>query len=145
MRGPQDYGGLPAGLVDPVKNEHEPTHWERRVDAIMLLLFDPKRRLARVDESRRMQEALGDDYHKYPYYERWLQAITWLLLEKGVFSRPIIFEFTPLSFKTFSKFDEINSKLFFLFNLFNESLSTIRFLASGFNSAKDKSSSSSLI
>ena len=87
MRGPQDYGGLPAGLVDPVKNEHEPTHWERRVDAIMLLLFDPKRRLARVDESRRMQEALGDDYHKYPYYERWLQAITWLLLEKGVFSQ----------------------------------------------------------
>ena len=53
----------------------------------MLLLFDPKRRLARVDESRRMQEALGDDYHKYPYYERWLQAITWLLLEKGVFSQ----------------------------------------------------------
>ena len=87
MRGPQDYGGLPAGLVDTVKNEHEPTHWERRVDAIMLLLFDPKRRLARVDESRRMQEALGDDYHKYPYYERWLQAITWLLLEKGVFSQ----------------------------------------------------------
>mgnify|MGYP001272419537 CR=1 FL=1 len=87
MRGPQDYGGLPAGLVDPVKNEHEPTHWERRVDAIMLLLFDPKRRLARVDESRRMQEALGDDYHKYPYYERWLQAITWLLLEKGVFTQ----------------------------------------------------------
>ena len=78
---------MPAGLVDPVKNEHEPTHWERRVDAIMLLLFDPKRRLARVDESRRMQEALGDDYHKYPYYERWLQAITWLLLEKGVFSQ----------------------------------------------------------
>jgi hypothetical protein len=53
----------------------------------MLLLFDPKRRLARVDESRRMQEALGDDYHKYPYYERWLQAITWLLLEKGVFTQ----------------------------------------------------------
>jgi len=40
-----------------------------------------------VDESRRMQEALGEDYHKFPYYERWLQAVTWLMLEKGVFSQ----------------------------------------------------------
>lgn len=87
MRGPQDYGGLPAGPVDPATHEHEPTHWEKTVDAMMMLLFDPKRRLARVDESRRMQEALGEDYHKYPYYERWLQAITWLMLEKGVFTQ----------------------------------------------------------
>ena len=54
---------------------------------MMMLLFDPKRRLARVDESRRMQEALGEDYLKYGYYDRWLQAITWLMLEKGVFSQ----------------------------------------------------------
>ena len=77
MRGPQDLGGLPAGPVDPAVHEHVPTHWEKRIDAMMMLLFDPKRRLARVDESRRMQEALGEDYHKYPYYERWLQAISW--------------------------------------------------------------------
>ena len=53
----------------------------------MMLVFDQKRQLARVDESRRMQEALGEDYHKFPYYERWLQAVTWLMLEKGVFSQ----------------------------------------------------------
>jgi hypothetical protein len=87
MRGPQDYGGMPAGPVDPEKHEHVPTHWEKTVDAMMMLLFDQRRRLARVDESRRMQEALGDDYHKYPYYERWLQAISWLMLEKGVYSQ----------------------------------------------------------
>ncbi|MEL0012125.1 MAG: hypothetical protein VW881_01655, partial [Alphaproteobacteria bacterium] len=63
------------------------THWEKTVDALMMLVFDQKRQLARVDESRRMQEALGEDYHKFPYYERWLQAVTWLMLEKGVFSQ----------------------------------------------------------
>jgi hypothetical protein len=87
MRGPQDLGGLPAGPIEPTVHEHEPTHWEKRIDAMMMLLFDPKRQLARVDESRRMQEALGEDYHNYPYYERWLQAISWLMLEKGVFSQ----------------------------------------------------------
>jgi len=87
MRGPQDYGGMPAGPVDPGTHEHVPTHWEKTVDAMMMLLFDQRRRLARVDESRRMQEALGDDYHKYPYYERWLQAISWLMLEKGVYTQ----------------------------------------------------------
>ena len=87
MRGPQDLGGLPAGLVDPELHEHIPTHWEKRIDAMMTLLFDPKRRLARVDESRRMQEALGEDYHKYQYYERWLLAISWLMLEKGVYTQ----------------------------------------------------------
>jgi hypothetical protein len=85
MRGPQDLGGLPAGPVLP--DDHVPTHWEKRIDAMMMLLFDPKRRLARVDESRRMQEALGEDYLKYGYYERWLQAIAWLMLEKGVFTQ----------------------------------------------------------
>lgn len=86
MRGPQDLGGLPAGAVDPDIHEHVPTFWEKRIDAMMMLLFDQKRRLARVDESRRMQEALGEDYHKYPYYDRWLQAISWLMLEKGIYS-----------------------------------------------------------
>jgi len=54
---------------------------------LMMLIFDQKRQLARVDESRRMQEALGEDYHKYPYYERWLQAVSWLMLEKGVYTQ----------------------------------------------------------
>lgn len=87
MRGPHDLGGLPGGPIEPAVHEHEPTHWEKRIDAMMVLLFDPKRRLARVDESRRMQEALGEDYHKYPYYERRLQAVSRLMLEKGVFSQ----------------------------------------------------------
>jgi hypothetical protein len=87
MRGPQDYGGLPAGPINPVKHEHVPNHWEKTVDALMMLIFDQRRQLARVDESRRMQEAFGEDYHKYPYYERWLQAVSWLMLEKSVFTQ----------------------------------------------------------
>ena len=47
MRGPQDLGGLPAGPIEPIVHEHEPTHWEKRIDAMMMLLFDPKRQLAR--------------------------------------------------------------------------------------------------
>ena len=57
------------------------------VDALMMLIFDQRRQLARVDESRRMQESLGEDYHKFTYYERWLQAVSWLMLEKSVFTQ----------------------------------------------------------
>ena len=87
MGGPQDYGGLDAGTGDPVTHEHVPTHWEKTADALMMLIFDQRGQLARVDESRRMQESFGEDYHKYPYYERWLQAVSWLMLEKAVFTQ----------------------------------------------------------
>ena len=87
IRGPQDLGGLPADAVRP-DDEHEPTHWEKRVDAMMMLLFDNRRRLARVDESRRAQESIGvEAYRALSYYERWLTAIKWILLEKSVFSQ----------------------------------------------------------
>jgi len=86
-RGVQDFGGLPAGPVRP-DDDHIPNLTEKRVDAMMMLLFDNKRRLARVDESRRMQESLSEEeYLKLPYYERWLTAIKWLMLEKSVFTQ----------------------------------------------------------
>ena len=53
----------------------------------MRLLSDPDRRLLRVDELRRSIEALGADaYDKYSYYERWMSAISEVMLEKGVIS-----------------------------------------------------------
>jgi len=42
-----------------VKDEHEHALWERRVDAIMLLLTHPSRKLLILDELRRNIEALG--------------------------------------------------------------------------------------
>jgi hypothetical protein len=75
MRSHHDMGGLPAGKCEP--DEHEYELWEKRVDALMMLLSDAERRLLRVDELRRNIESLGADaYERMGYYERWMHAIT---------------------------------------------------------------------
>jgi len=79
-------GGLAAGAID--RHEHDSALWEKRVDALMVLLSSPEHRLIRVDELRRAIESLGADaYEAMSYYERWVSAITNLMLEKGVISR----------------------------------------------------------
>ncbi len=83
MRRHHDMGGLAAGPVE--RSEHDYAPWEKRVDAIMRLLADNKRRLLRVDELRRGIEDLGPGaYDQLSYYERWISSITNLLIEKGV-------------------------------------------------------------
>jgi Nitrile hydratase beta subunit len=83
MRGHHDMGGLPAGPVD--RGEHDYALWEKRVDALMVLLGSPERRLIRVDELRRNIEALPPDaYDKMSYYERWVTSIANTLLQRGV-------------------------------------------------------------
>ena len=78
-RGVHDMGGLPAGEV--VASEHDFALWEKRVDALMVLLS--RKSLMTVDELRRNIESLGADaYDKMSYYERWIAAISNLLLEK---------------------------------------------------------------
>ena len=75
-------GGLPAGAVAPT--EHDYALWEKRVDALMMLLSDKDRRLLTVDELRRNIESLGADaYDKMTYYERWIYAITQTLIQRG--------------------------------------------------------------
>ncbi len=82
-RGIHDMGGLPAGPVD--RSEHDYALWEKRVDALLVLLSDRERRLLRVDELRRGIEQLGEAaYEDMTYYERWIASITGNLLEKGV-------------------------------------------------------------
>jgi Nitrile hydratase beta subunit len=83
MRGHHDMGGLPAGPVE--RSEHDYALWEKRVDALMVLLRSPERRLIRVDELRRNIEALPPDaYDKMTYYERWVTSIANTLLQRGV-------------------------------------------------------------
>ena len=83
MRRHHDMGGLDAGPVEPI--EHDYTPWEKRVDAILRLLGDKKRRLITMDEHRRAMEDLGPGiYDELSYYERWISAITTILIEKGV-------------------------------------------------------------
>jgi nitrile hydratase len=82
-QGYHDYGGQTAGPIDTA--EHEPSFWEQRVDAMLELLGDPRRRLMRLDEFRWMNETMGpDDYERLTYYERWVHSITRLMIHKGV-------------------------------------------------------------
>ncbi len=83
MRRHHDMGGIEAGPVD--QSEHDYTPWEKRVDAILRLLGDKKRRLITLDEHRRAMEDLGPGiYDELSYYERWISAISTILIEKGV-------------------------------------------------------------
>ena len=82
-RGIHDMGGLPAGTVEPT--EHDYVLWEKRVDALLVLLT--KKGLMTVDELRRNIEGLGlDAYDKMSYYERWIYSITQTLIQRGVIS-----------------------------------------------------------
>jgi hypothetical protein len=77
-----DLGGLPAGPV--VRDEHARDDWEKRCDALAVLLWDKDRQLVKVDERRRMIEDLGAEiYREMGYYERWMHAVAQGLLERG--------------------------------------------------------------
>lgn len=78
-------GGLPAGKVEPT--EHDYAQWERRVDALMVLLSGVKggKKLMTVDELRKNIEALPpDSYERMSYYERWVTSITQVMIQRGV-------------------------------------------------------------
>lgn len=82
-RPPHDLGGLPGGPVDT--DEHEATFWEQRVDALMTLLGDNKRKFLDTAELRRGIESLGPEaYSSLSYYERWAASIAAIMVEKGV-------------------------------------------------------------
>lgn len=84
-RSHHDMGGLPGGKVDP--GEHDYAEWERRVDALMMLLtgvVGGKRRMT-VDELRKNIEAIGPEaYDRMTYYERWIVSVTQTMLQRGL-------------------------------------------------------------
>ena len=84
-RGHHDMGGQPAGKVE--YQEHDYEQWERRVDALMMILSGIKgaTRLITVDELRKNIEALPPDaYDRMGYYERWVTSITQTMIQRGV-------------------------------------------------------------
>lgn len=86
FRAHHDMGGGEAGALAP--GEHAYALWEKRVDALLVLLSGPERKLIRVDELRRAIESLpADAYERMSYYERWISAIHRLMVEKGVVSQ----------------------------------------------------------
>ena len=83
-RGVHDLGGLPAGPID--REERPLTGFERRVDALMMLMIGPYGAY-RADALRRaIEEYNNHDYNHLGYYERWVRALRILLVEQGVLS-----------------------------------------------------------
>jgi hypothetical protein len=74
-------GGLPAGKVD--RSEHDYADWERRVDAMGVVLSGKK--LLTVDQRRRAIETLTPEaYDSLSYYERWVIALGQTLIQRGI-------------------------------------------------------------
>ena len=89
IRGHHDMGGLPAKKVEPTEHDYE--EWERRVDALMVLLVGisgkrrGRKRLMTVDELRKNIEALPPEtYDRTAYYEKWITSLTQTLIQRGV-------------------------------------------------------------
>lgn len=81
MRSHHDMGGLSAGRIEATEHEH--ALWEKRVDALMVLLSSAGQ--MSVDELRKNIEAIGSDaYDRMSYYERWIHAISQALIQRGV-------------------------------------------------------------
>ena len=79
-RAHHDMGGEPAGKVEPT--EHDYADWERRVDAMAVLLGN---RAITVDERRRHIEALPpQEYDAMSYYERWVMSLGQALIQRGL-------------------------------------------------------------
>ena len=76
-------GGQPAGPVE--RTEHDYALWEKRVDALLVLLSHKDSRHMTVDELRRNIESLGSAaYDTLSYYERWIHSIAQTLIQRGV-------------------------------------------------------------
>jgi hypothetical protein len=84
FRGHHDMGGEFAGAVELA--EHDYALWEKRVDALMVLLAVKKQRIS-LDELRRNIESLGSAaYEEMTYYERWIYGIAQSLIQRGEIS-----------------------------------------------------------
>lgn len=84
-RAVHDVGGLDFGAID--RTEHDLALWEKRVDAMMILLYS-KKGLWTVDAMRRTIEDYGEQtYDKTEYYEKWMRAMRNLLVEQEVLGK----------------------------------------------------------
>lgn len=79
-------GGDPAGDIPTLVLPW--LHWEKQVEAIRSLLGDGTRPIVSLDEVRPGFESFGvEKYNTLSFYRRRLEAMTDILIEKGVVSR----------------------------------------------------------
>lgn len=82
-RAVHDVGGLDFGPID--RTEHDLALWEKRVDAMLILLVGPKKGAFKIDAMRRVIEDYGQQqYDATTYYEKWVRAIRNLVVEQGI-------------------------------------------------------------
>lgn len=98
--GPHDLGGPSPNdsssgdqAADPInRDEHDPAHWERQVDAMVMLM---RRKGVMLDPAqlRRGIESLDPDvYDKLSYYERWAGSAAINAIEQGLVTQQEIDE-----------------------------------------------------
>lgn len=80
MQRQHDMGGMPAGPVDPDSPPAKP--WAKLLTATVGALREEK--LMTIDEVRRALEDLPKEQYDLTYFERWAEALTDLLEEKGL-------------------------------------------------------------
>ena len=82
-RAVHDAGGLDFGPID--RTEHDPALWEKRVDAMLILLVGTKKGAFKIDAMRRVIEDYGQqEYDATTYYEKWIRAVRNLLVEQEI-------------------------------------------------------------
>ena len=83
-RAVHDVGGLDFGPID--RHEHDLAYWEKRVDAMLILMYAKKGAFT-VDGMRRVIEDYGQQaYDRTTYYEKWVRALRNLMVEQDVLS-----------------------------------------------------------
>ncbi len=79
----QDIGGLDFGPID--RHEHDLALWEKRTDAMLILLSGPKKSAFKIDALRRTIESYRQqDYDRIDYYDKWIKAIRNLMVEQEI-------------------------------------------------------------
>jgi nitrile hydratase len=85
-----DMGGLPGGPVDVAASlaGRDFAPWQKRVEAtVRLALMSPRNRFT-VDQFRRAIEELpAQQYDSLSYFEKWIAALSSLLVSRGVLTR----------------------------------------------------------
>jgi Nitrile hydratase beta subunit, N-terminal len=82
-RGYHDIGGLDGGAMDTTITEARP--WEKLAVVIGNALGAKGAKLVRTDEVRRTREEMGADlYNRLGYFEKGIESLKRLLVEKGL-------------------------------------------------------------
>jgi len=82
-RGYHDLGGLDGGPIDTQVSQAKP--WEKLAVVVGNALGAKGAKIVRTDEVRRTREEMGADlYNRLGYFEKGIESLRRLLVEKGV-------------------------------------------------------------